>query len=87
MRIRLPKLITVWLSAQTSAAVVALYELCPNGETLPSDTHFGLAFELRSDAGLDDVDNLDWLPEFRSAGDVSLELAFEFSEPLFVLNV
>lgn len=78
---------TVWLSAQTSAAVVALYELCPSGETLPSDTHFGLAFEFLSDAGLDDVDSLDWLPEFRNAGDVSLELAFEFSEPLFVLNV
>lgn len=78
---------TVWLSAQMSPAVVALYELCPNGEALPSDTHFGLLLEFRSDVGLDEADNLDWFPELRSAGDVSLELALEFSEPLFVLNV
>lgn len=74
------------MSAQTSPAVVPLYELWPSGDTLPSETHFGFAFEFRSDVGLDE-DSLDWFPEFRKAGDVSLELAFEFSEPLFVLNV
>lgn len=72
---------------QTSAAVVPLYELCPNGETFSSETHLGLMFEFRSDVGRDDVDNRDCFPEFLKAGDVSLELAFEFSEPLFVLNV
>lgn len=44
-------------------------------------------FEFRSDVGRDEVESLDCFPEFRKAGDVSLELAFEFSEPLFVLNV
>lgn len=75
------------MSAQTSAAVVPLYELCPRGEIFPSETHFELTFEFRSDAGRDDEDRRDCFPEFRNAGDVSLELAFEFSDPLFVLNV
>lgn len=68
--------------------MVSLYELGPNGDMLPSDMPpFAMALLklLRSVACFDDVaDRRDW---FRSAGDVSLELAFEFSDPLFVLNV
>lgn len=80
----LPRLITVWLSAQASPGMVPLYELGPSGEMLPSDMLFVFAL-LRSIACFEDVaDRRDW---FRSAGDVSLELAFEFSDPLFVLNV